>query len=73
MWHERGDRCLLFCQTRQMLDIVHAFVRNGGYTHCRLDGTTPVGRRLTLIDDFNEGARLTAAASNPPRAASSAS
>ena len=42
MWHGRGDRCLLFCQTRQMLDIVQAFVRASGYTYCRLDGTTQV-------------------------------
>ena len=54
MWHGRGDRCLVFCQTRQMLDIVQSFVKASGYTYCRLDGTTPVARRLTLIDDFNE-------------------
>ena len=54
MWHGRGDRCLVFCQTRQMLDIVQGFVKASGYTYCRLDGTTPIARRLTLIDDFNE-------------------
>ena len=32
----------VFCQTRQMLDIVQAFVRASGYTYCRLDGTTQV-------------------------------
>ena len=42
MWHGRGDRCLVFCQTRQMLDIVQGFVRASGYTYCRLDGTTQV-------------------------------
>ena len=40
--HGRGDRCLVFCQTRQMLDIVQGFVRASGYTYCRLDGTTQV-------------------------------
>jgi len=58
MWHGRGDRCLVFCQTRQMLDIVQGFVKASGYTYCRLDGTTPVARRLTLIDDFNEDASI---------------
>ncbi|KAL1495448.1 hypothetical protein AB1Y20_016816 [Prymnesium parvum] len=52
MWHQRGDRVLIFCQTRQMLDIVEAFVRTR-YSFCRLDGTTAVGARLRLIDAFN--------------------
>jgi DNA excision repair protein ERCC-6 len=53
MWHERGDRALIFCQTRQMLDIVQAFVRTR-YTFRRLDGTTAVSMRLKLIHEFNE-------------------
>ena len=52
MWHDRGDRVLVFCQTRQMLDIVQGFVSRR-YNFCRLDGNTPVSRRLALIDQFN--------------------
>jgi DNA excision repair protein ERCC-6 len=52
MWHASGDRALVFCQTRQMLDIVQGFV-SSRYRFCRLDGTTPVGSRLRLIDEYN--------------------
>ena len=52
MWYQGGDRALIFCQTRQMLDIVQSFV-TGQYNFRRLDGTTPVGARLSLIDEFN--------------------
>ena len=52
LWHARGDRCLVFCQTRQMLDIVQAFVCRR-YEFRRLDGTTPVSARLHLIDEYN--------------------
>ena len=52
MWYQGGDRALIFCQTRQMLDIVQFFVA-GQYNFRRLDGTTPVGARLSLIDEFN--------------------
>ena len=53
MWKARDDRCLVFCQTRQMLDIVQRLVVSEGYSFRRLDGTTPVGQRLTLIDEYN--------------------
>jgi DNA excision repair protein ERCC-6 len=29
-WQQQGHRALLFCQTRQMLDIVEAWVRTQG-------------------------------------------
>ena len=35
MWHLQHQRCLLFCQTRQMLDIIERFVINEGYTYRR--------------------------------------
>ena len=53
MWHAKGDRALLFTQTRQMLDILQAFVMKSGYSFRRLDGMTPVGTRLALIDEYN--------------------
>ncbi|KOO22805.1 DNA excision repair protein ercc-6 [Chrysochromulina tobinii] len=52
-WQQRGDRALIFCQTKQMLDIVQGHVLGAGYTFRRLDGSTPVGVRLQLIDEFN--------------------
>ena len=53
MWSQRGDRALLFCQTKQMLDIVQGHVAREGFSYRRLDGSTPVGQRLVLIDEYN--------------------
>lgn len=52
-WHGGAHRVLLFCQTRQMLDIVEAFVRGQAYRYFRMDGTTPVAARMALVDQFN--------------------
>jgi DNA excision repair protein ERCC-6 len=54
IWHREGHKCLVFCQTRQMLDIVEAFVSNSGYNHLRMDGNTKIGSRQLLIDRFNK-------------------
>ena len=53
MWREEGHRALLFCQTRQMLDIVEAFVRMLQLGYLRMDGTTSVRQRSMLVDQFN--------------------
>lgn len=65
MWKSQGHRVLLFCQTRQMLDIVERFVStcqisnsNGGgvqvgYKYMRMDGNTPISNRSSLVDTFN--------------------
>eukprot|EP00903_Cladosiphon_okamuranus_P019263 g17709.t1 len=53
LWREQGHRVLLFSQTRQMLNIIERFVQNNGWPYGRLDGSTPVGTRQTLIDRFN--------------------
>ena len=53
VWHTEGQRVIIFCQTRQMLDIVESYI-TPRFAHLRLDGTTPVARRLGLIDRFNE-------------------
>lgn len=52
-WHEAGSRVLLFSQTRTMLDILEKFVQMRGYSYQLMDGTTPVGSRMDLIDKFN--------------------
>ncbi|CAM9824223.1 unnamed protein product [Ectocarpus sp. 12 AP-2014] len=53
LWHKQGHRVLLFSQTRQMLSIIERFVVNNEWSYGRLDGSTPVGNRQTLIDRFN--------------------
>jgi DNA excision repair protein ERCC-6 len=54
LWKRQGHRTLLFSQTRQMLDILEAFVsRIEGFEYRRMDGSTPIGIRQTIVDEFN--------------------
>lgn len=53
-WQRQGHRALLFTQTQQMLDIVERSVQNAGMTYHRMDGSTAVGVRSRLVDDFND-------------------
>lgn len=66
LWQMQGHRTLLFCQTKQMLDILEKFVTNlpslnengeevrGTFNYLRMDGSTNIGRRQALVDTFNE-------------------
>lgn len=65
LWQAQGHRTLLFCQTRQMLDILEKFIdrllcvddngnENGKrLNYLRMDGSTPISRRQQLVDTFN--------------------
>ncbi|XP_043228356.1 DNA excision repair protein ERCC-6-like isoform X1 [Amphibalanus amphitrite] len=53
MWRRQEHKVLLFTQSRQMLSIVEAFVAERGYSYLRMDGTTSVGSRQSLIGRFN--------------------
>jgi len=53
VWHERGHKVLLFSQTRIMLDILERFVSYQKYRFLRMDGTTPINKRMMIIDSFN--------------------
>ncbi|ODV85320.1 hypothetical protein CANARDRAFT_199401 [[Candida] arabinofermentans NRRL YB-2248] len=58
-WVGEGRKVLVFTQTRQMLDILQQFmeakVRENKmrYNFLRMDGSTPIGSRQTLVDQFN--------------------
>ncbi|KAI8334007.1 SNF2 family N-terminal domain-containing protein [Chlamydoabsidia padenii] len=52
LWQGK-HRILLFCQTRQMLDILELMVEKLGYVYLRMDGTTPVQNRMTMVHEFN--------------------
>ncbi|ODV80573.1 DNA dependent ATPase [Suhomyces tanzawaensis NRRL Y-17324] len=72
LWQSQKHKTLLFCQTRQMLDILEKFVANlkvinldgeekpnelddkEYFSYLRMDGSTPISRRQTLVDSFNE-------------------
>ncbi|KAI9497024.1 SNF2 family N-terminal domain-containing protein [Zychaea mexicana] len=53
LWKTQKHRVLLFSQTRQMLDILEIMVRDLGYEYRRMDGTTPVHHRMSLVNEFN--------------------
>ncbi|XP_056592207.1 SWI/SNF-related matrix-associated actin-dependent regulator of chromatin subfamily A containing DEAD/H box 1b [Triplophysa dalaica] len=50
---EKGDRVALFSQFTMMLDILEVFLRHHKHRYIRMDGSTPMGDRIGLIDQFN--------------------
>lgn len=58
LWKKQGRKTLLFTQSRQMLDILEKFISITdddliGIKYLRMDGTTPISKRQTLVDQFN--------------------
>jgi DNA excision repair protein ERCC-6 len=54
LWHSQGHRVLIFCQTRQMLDLVENFISKiAAYKYLRMDGSTAIRQRLQMVDRFN--------------------
>lgn len=53
LWKSQGHRTLLFCQTKQMLDILEKFVTTLNLNYLRMDGSTPITNRQQLVDTFN--------------------
>jgi len=53
MWRAQHHRVLLFAQTKQMLDIIEGFVLDQGYSYRRMDGTTDISVRDSIVDEFN--------------------
>lgn len=54
LWKSQGHRTLLFCQTRQTMDILQSFLSKLGIKFMKMDGTTPIALRQTLVDSFNQ-------------------
>lgn len=55
---KRQQRCLLFSQFTMMLDIMEEYLAIRSYEFLRLDGTTKVSERLSLIDEFNSNNKI---------------
>ena len=55
LWRKEGHRTLVFSKTRQMLQILEAFVQSLGLSYCRMDGSTPVRQRQAMVQGFNDG------------------
>lgn len=59
LWKDTGHKTLLFAQQRIMLDILEKFVGSmPGMKYRRMDGTTPIAVRQTMVDDFNTNPEL---------------
>ncbi|KAI0127945.1 SNF2 family N-terminal domain-containing protein [Xylariales sp. AK1849] len=54
MWKKFGHKTLLFSQGVQMLNILEEFVkRQDGVRYLRMDGSTAIKERQSLVDQFN--------------------
>ncbi|KAL3425886.1 SNF2 superfamily protein [Phlyctema vagabunda] len=54
MWKNMGHKTLLFSQGVQMLNIIEEFVRGlDGFNYLRMDGSTNIKDRQSLVDRFN--------------------
>ena len=73
LWEYQKHKILIFCQTKQMLDILEVFINklkkvnenneeiSGGdkFEYLRMDGSTPIAKRQYLVDSFNNDAKIT--------------
>ncbi|GES59966.1 DNA repair protein Rhp26/Rad26 [Aspergillus terreus] len=59
LWRDTGHKTLLFAQHRIMLDILEKFVNSlSGINYRRMDGTTPIAQRQSMVDEFNKDPSL---------------
>ncbi|KAB8278318.1 SNF2 family N-terminal domain-containing protein [Aspergillus minisclerotigenes] len=59
LWKDTGHKTLLFAQHRIMLDILQKFVESlSGFNYRRMDGTTPIAHRQSMVDEFNNNPDL---------------
>ncbi|KNC55264.1 uncharacterized protein AMSG_10901 [Thecamonas trahens ATCC 50062] len=52
-----GDRVVVFSKRRSTLQYLAGMVRDAGFSHFLMDGSTPSGKRQAMIDEFNGGER----------------
>ncbi|RXG53817.1 Helicase domino [Armadillidium vulgare] len=53
-----SHRILIFTQMTKMLDVFEVFLNFHGHLYLRLDGTTKVDQRQTLMERFNQDKRI---------------
>ncbi|KAL1876784.1 DNA repair protein rhp26 [Paecilomyces lecythidis] len=59
LWRDTGHKTLLFAQHRIMLDILERYIRAlSGFNYRRMDGSTPIQHRQTMVDEFNNDPNL---------------
>ncbi|ELP84513.1 DNA repair and recombination protein RAD26, putative [Entamoeba invadens IP1] len=52
-WRKEKHKALIFCQTKQMLNILQKVLEYNKYIFLRMDGDVAAGKRSSLIDAFN--------------------
>ncbi|KAF6779676.1 hypothetical protein AHF37_00829 [Paragonimus kellicotti] len=58
-WADQGHKVLLFSQSRRMLNLLERLVLSMGLTYLRMDGSTPVNQRASLIEQFSRSDQST--------------
>ncbi|POS84439.1 hypothetical protein EPUL_006168 [Erysiphe pulchra] len=58
-YKENGDRVLLFSQFSLVLDIIEAVLNTSRIHFTRIDGSTKIDERQSLIDDFRDDESIT--------------
>ena len=53
LWHKQGKRCLVFSQSLGMLDILGRLLGSLEMSFNRMDGSTPIGVRGSIVDSFD--------------------
>jgi SWI/SNF-related matrix-associated actin-dependent regulator 1 of chromatin subfamily A len=59
-YKENGDRVLIFSQFALVLDILEAVLNSSLVSYTRIDGSTKIDERQTLIDTFRDDDTITA-------------
>lgn len=54
VWKKQQHRVLLFAQTRGMIAVFEIFLQQQGYKFLKLDGSTSINSRQSIIDRFNQ-------------------
>jgi DNA excision repair protein ERCC-6 len=57
IWFKQNNRCLLFTQSKQMLNILEEFLTKHDYSYLKMDGTTSIASRQGLVSKFNSVCR----------------
>lgn len=53
-----GHKTLLFTQSKQMLMILEQFLKELGFTYLKMDGSTSIKSRQTIVDRFNHDDKI---------------
>jgi DNA excision repair protein ERCC-6 len=58
LWKVEGHKVLIFSQTVLMLTVIEGMVKDMGFSYLRMDGTTPVSKRPSLIHEYNHNPNI---------------